>query len=259
MTGNLAGAIAGQGDSGASLRTGTVVGITGTALTVDIGGGETTDMPYLDGYLPVLGDRVAVLQQGAVCLVIGSPAGMPDTNMVANPSFELDLAGAFPAGWSAYANPDPAYPGTASIIVEVGTGWGAKDGRQWLRIKHEASGNANIVMSSDPIAVSPGERWAAVAWTIFSAQGGLGIDTPAMAVSLGFLADPTGAYPTDVLAEAEQQWINGPTGGTWVAVRAITGTGALVPEGCTAMRVLLDTTLSSGVVYWDKVVARKLS
>jgi hypothetical protein len=215
-------------------------------------------MPYLDLYLPILGDRVQVLQQGPVSLVIGAAAGMPDNNAVYNPSFELDDPGTTPpTGWNVYA--DPAFTGTASAKVDVGVGWGAKDGGQWLEINHETTGNANMVIWSTAIPVNPGESWAAVAWTIFSAEGGLGSDTPAMAVSVAFFADDTGVYPTDVLSEAEQQWINGPTGGTWVPVRAIAGTGAVVPDDATVMRVLLDTTLSSGSVYWDKVIARRLT
>lgn len=251
-------AIAAAGDPGAGIRSGTLTAIDGTSLTVDLGGGQFVDVPYLDAYIPILGDRVTLLQHGAVSLVIGAPAAMPADNAVTNPSFEADPAGTTPpTGWSVYNN--GAYPGTASTKVDVGTGWGAKDGRKWLEINHETTGNANVVVSSDPIPVLPGQRWAAVAWTIFAAEGGLGSDTPAMAVSLAFFADDTGVYPTDVIAEAEQQFINGPTGGTWVPVRAIQGDGATVPDDCTAMRVLLDTTLSSGTVYWDKVIARELT
>lgn len=257
MSEQLAATIAAATNSGATLRIGTLTGIDGTTLTVTIGGAPVPAMPYGQSYTPILGDTVLVLQQAALNIVIDGIAGLPVTNAVTNPSFELDPAGSTTiTGWSVH--PNGAYPGTATVKVDVGTGWGPKDGLQWLEINHDTAGNANVVCSSDPIPVAAGQLWTAVGYTIFSAEGGLGSDTPAMAISLAWFADDTGVYPTDVLSEAEQQWINGPTGGTWVPVRAIRGYGAAAPEGATAMRVLLDTTLSSGAVYWDQIIARQL-
>lgn len=257
MSDQLAASIAAAANSGATLRIGALTGIDGTTLTVNIGGGLVTAIPYGQSYTPILGDNVLVLQQGALNVVVDGIAGLPDGNAVYNPSFEGDAPGATTViGWTVYNN--PAFTGTATVKVDVGTGWGAKDGRQWLEINHATGAAANLVISSAPIDVSPGQRWAAVGYTIFSAEGGLSTDTPTMAVSLAFFVDAAGVYPTDVVSEAEQQWINGPTGGTWIPVRAIQGDGAVVPDGCTAARVLLDTTLSSGTVYWDQIIARRL-
>jgi hypothetical protein len=245
--------------SGAALRTGTLVGIAGTKLTVDIGGGQIVAMPYLQAYIPLLGDIVQIIQQGSVSLVLGAATAMPSGNVLTNPSFELDLPGATAiTGWSIYR--DPSYTGHAYAKVNAGVGWGALDGDQWFEIGYDTGGgaNANVRASSDPIPVTPGEKWAVAAYVVAIPWSGAA-DFPSMALSLGFMASVAGVYPDDIIAESETQYLVGPTGPTWTPIRAIAGGGTVVPDGAVAMRVILDTNLGSGNAYWDKVICRKLS
>jgi hypothetical protein len=266
MSGDLAAAIAqANANTGAMLRTGVLKGITGSTVTVDIAAGQLVDIPYLSGYTPLLGDVVQVLQYGAVTLCLGGVAGMPDGNVVINPSFELDPPGTTSiTGWT--FTPDPAYAGSQAHLsykVDVGSGWGALDGSQWLEyIYHDDSGtgtggNGNMIATSSAIPVQPGDVWSAYGYCITLPDPGPR-DYPSLQVSLTFYASPTDNYPSTV-AESEQQYISGATGPLWVPVRAISGTGTIVPAGATSMRVTLDTTLGSGSAYWDKIVCVKLN
>jgi hypothetical protein len=245
----------GQAATGAFLRTGGLSGIAGTTLTVNVGGGQLVDMPYLDSYVPILGDVVQILQQGGVSLVIGASAAMATDNTLTNPSFELDGAGSTAiTGWTAHQ--DVASVGSATMKVDTATGWGPKDGVQWLEINHGSAGYSGMYAVSDPVAVQPGQRWSAAGYVVSAVTDGG--DEPDLSLWLAFFASSAGTYPTDLLSEERLQSINGPTGPGWVVVRAPTGTGTTVPDGATAMRVLLFTETWGGSVYWDKIVCRRV-
>lgn len=253
---DLADAISRASDPGAVLRTGTLTGISGTAVTVDIGGGQLVDMPRVEQYTPILGDPVQILQQGPVNLVLGAPAGMPDTNAVVNASFENDPSGTSPpTGWTVFF--DPGGITDVSATAETATIIGAKDGAQWLRVLHGPTvGYAGCYLCSTSIAVNPGERWSAAAYAFTAADAG--DDQPQLHLTLAFFASLAGVYSEDLLSETELQTIFGPTGPTWIPLRAIGGTGTVVPDGAGAMRVILWTEISGGSVYWDKIVARRI-
>lgn len=254
---SLAEVIAGAANTGATLRTGRVLAIGAATVTVDIGGGQLVDMPYLDGYLPVLGDRVQALQQGAVTVVLDATAGPADDNVLVNPSFELDPPGAAGAlSWTAYL--EPSSIGTAAAKTQLATGWGGKGGSQWLEITQGGSGAATMTVYSEAIPVTPGQLWtASAAVSALAADGGA--LQASMALVLAFFAATGGVYPTNMQSSARIQLLTGPTGPQWVTMRAISGAGTQVPAGAGAMRVLLQTTLSSEAVYWDRVVCRRLA
>ena len=54
-----------------SLRIGTVTEITGTLVTVTLGGSTITRVHMLASYTPTVGDTVALLRSGATTLVLG--------------------------------------------------------------------------------------------------------------------------------------------------------------------------------------------
>ncbi len=237
-----------------SLRTGRVVGLNGAALTIDIGGGEYVDMPYLTAYLPILGDTVQILQQGGVNVVLDSFGGMPSDNVVYNPSFEIDSPGSTTiTGWGKYT--DPASLGTSTAKVDTATGWGPKDGTQWFEINHAATGFVGTHLYSDLIRVQPGQRWSASASVVSINEPG--VDEPDMSVKLVFHAG-SNSYPADVVASSTIQMVKGPTGPQWTPVRAVTGSGVTVPFGAANMRVVLVTEEQGASVYWDRVVCRLL-
>jgi hypothetical protein len=254
---SLAEVIAQAASTGASLRTGKLIGIGDSSLTVDIGGGQAVAMPYVDTYTPILGDRVQILQQGMVCLVFGAAGGLPDDNAVVNPSFELDPAGTSPPqGWTRYFS--PAGTSDSTVKTDVASGWGAKDSVRWLEVNHGATaGYAGIYVTSTPIAVQPGQQWSASAYAISTIT--TGADQPKLHLSLAFTATTAGTYPASVLQETPLQMIVGPTGPQWIPLRAVTGSGTTVPGGCGGMMVVLLTETWGGSAYWDKVVARQLA
>lgn len=256
MTGSLATVIAQAGNTGASLRTGRLIGIGDSSLTVDVGGGQAVAMPYVDAYTPILGDRVQILQQGMVCVVFGATGGMPDDNAVTNPSFELDAPGTSPPqGWTRYFN--PAGTSDSTVKTDVATGWGAKDGVRWLEVNHGATaGYAGIYAISTPIPVQPGQQWSASAYVISTIT--TGADQPKLSLKLAFYGSTVGTYPASVLQETLLQMVSGPTGPQWIPVRQVTGGGVTVPGGAGGMVVLLLTETWGGSCYWDKVVCRRL-
>jgi hypothetical protein len=244
-------------NTGATLRTGRLLAIGDSTLTVDIGGGQALSMPFVDTYTPILGDRVQVLQQGMVCLAFGAAGGMPDDNQVFNPSFELDIPGTSPPqGWSVYF--DPAGTSDSTVKTDFATGWGAKHGVRWLELNHGVTaGYAGIYVSSTPIAVQPGQQWSAAAYAISAIE--TGASEPTLQIRLAFLSSTSGTYPASVVQEVPLQIINGPTGPQWISLREIAGDGATVPVSAAAMTVVLFTQMWGGSVYWDKVVCRRLS
>ena len=254
---DLATVIAAAGGSGgSSLRTGRVLGIGAATITVDIGSSQLVSMPYLDTYLPVLGDRIQAIQHGSVCVILGAVAGMPDDNVLVNPSFERDAPGTAPTSWNTYL--EPTSVGTATALTQLATGWGGKGGVQWLEILHGGSGSATITVSSEAISVQPGQVWtASAAMSALSSDGGASQATAAL--SLAFFPTSGTNYPTGLISSTRIQLLTGPTGPTWVTMRDIGGTGTVVPGGATAMRVLLQTTLLSEAVYWDRVICRRLT
>lgn len=254
---SLATAIAAAGSSGgASLRTGRVLGIGAATVTVDIGGGQLVSMPYLDTYLPVLGDRIQAIQHGSVCVILGAVAGMPDDNILVNPSFERDAPGTAPTSWTTYL--EPTSIGTATALTQLATGWGGRGGIKWLEITHGGSGTATITVSSEAIPVQPGQAWTASAAMSASASDA-GANQAAIALFLAFFPTSGTNYPAGLISASRIQLLAGPTGPQWVTMRDIGGTGTVVPGGATAMRVLLQTTLLSEAVYWDRVICRRLA
>lgn len=244
-----------QQAASATLRTGRVVGLSGATITVDLGGQQLTDLPYLESYLPILGDPVQILSQGAVSLVIGATTGMPADNVLKNGSFELDAPGTIPPSFWTYA--DGGGSGSATAKVDVATGWGPKDGAQWLEINHSSGTDSVTYVTSEAIPVNAGERWSASAYVV--STNDFGTDEPQLSVLLAWFADDSGAYPGDIISQDYVQVINGPTGPWWVPVRAVSGNGIPVPYGAGVLRVVIRSDLFGAAVYWDKVVCRRIS
>jgi hypothetical protein len=72
MTQALAKAVQKSSDSSANLRVGIVEAIeSNSSLTVNVGGGHITGMPYLASYSPAVGDNVTIARYEATWLVLG--------------------------------------------------------------------------------------------------------------------------------------------------------------------------------------------
>jgi hypothetical protein len=260
---DLAAAIAQAATTGgAALRSGRVLGIAGTTLTVDVGGGQLVAMPYADAYTPILGDTVQIIQQGAVSFVIGRAAGMPTDNVLANPSFEVDaVATATPRNWTPYF--PPGNTGTLASQVVTASQWGAADGAQIYEIYMTVAGSAIQMLVSDQIPVAYGQVWtAAASWQGYADGVTAGQQvTPVAQLFLTWQANLGDAYPTvsspdTLLMAAAGVSLSMPW---WGVLRELSGTGQPVPAGASFMRVALyashDTT---GGMWFDKVICRQL-
>lgn len=245
---------------GATMRTGRLVGITGTQVTVDVGGGQVVAAPYLDSYVPILGDAVQLLMQPPAIWVIGRTSGLPDNNVLANPSFEADAPGTVnPAGWTLWRA--TGNTGTLEPQVRDAGAFGTPDGTQFYEIYMLDNGSAEVALVSDQIAVQPGQMWtAAVQWQAYADGVTTPMVPPLVSLNLAWQANVGDAYPTVVQEDVLMQGV-GPFGSMieWPYLRAAYGTGNPVPSGAGYLRVVLQATNDcSGGVWFDRAICRRV-
>jgi hypothetical protein len=259
----VADAISQAVSAGASMRTGRVVGITGTQLSIDLGGGRLVNAPYLDSYVPILGDPVQLIFQPPVIWVLGRSSGLPAfpaDNVLPNPSFENDATGTSnPAGWTLWQ--DPANTGTTVPQVRNAGPFGTPDGLNFYEIYMIANGSSSMALVSNQFPVALGQRWtAAVQWQAY-ADGVTSMVAPLASLNLAWQANPGDAYPTWVQQDTLMQGV-GPFGSMtdWPLLRAVVGTGNSVPVGANFVRVvLLANNDCTGGVWFDRAILRRVS
>lgn len=228
------------------MRTGTVVSFTTNEAFVSVGA-STFSASYLRGTTLVVGDLVAVLQQGGSWLILGAYAGV-GTNLLAagNPNFEDSAVGTFPALWF-QAN----LSGTSTIIVASDPG--APGGSQVAAVGGSAVGTQSYLYSQ-PIQVTSGEQFTVSAYAGGDYQPSDANAADAALVALWF-ANATNLYPTtsavDTVITTATDIVQSPPyttlGGTVTA--PVTG----------FMRIALrSTTEASQRVKWDAVIVRKI-
>jgi hypothetical protein len=246
----------GSAPDSAYLRTGKVVGIGVTGVTVDIGSSQFVDMPALTQYQPILGDIVNIIQQGPVQLVLGRTAPIAGDNVLYNPSFELDLpltSGA--TSWSFIADAAATDPVVAK--TRTATGWGAVHGTQWLELSSgTTAGDAGVHCVSEAIPVTAGELWTAAAYVTAAGNGG-----NVATLRLAWYATDTAVYPATVVADTIIGSASFPNGTypDWVLLRQLSGGGIPAPTGASFMRVVLSAEIFDvGYVYADAFIARKI-
>lgn len=255
--GDVASAIAQAGYSGAIMRTGTVKRYDVGSITVDVGGGQLVSMPFMDGYLPILGDPVQCLGQGGVWFALGRASQFPSDNTVVDPSFELTALGSPPAAWGVYNDPVQGNLAASVKTRAVPAGFEIA-GTQMLEVA--CSTDLKIVFAdiySSPIPVVPGQAWTAAAWAYTEYQG----TSPTLALKLTWYANSTNVYPTTVAADSVITFVGSPALQPWMLLRGASGgSGAVVPAGATHMRVVLENEVFNiASALWDKVVCRRVS
>lgn len=244
---------------GARLRTGTVAGLRGAStVTVDVGGGQLVDMPTLNGYIPIPGDVVQILQQGSVQLVLGGTDPMSGGNVLANPSFELDQPGAAPSFWTKVI--DAGTPtGNANVKTDNATGWGPVDGSKWLEINQSVGTAVTVHVVSEPIPVTAGQIWTAAA---SAANISADADGGGCQLRLSWYSSNTSTYPAGtVTADTFVAGVVLPPYGIprWTLLRQWYGSGYPVPTGASWMRVVLSSDITGGLgfsAYWDGIICR---
>jgi hypothetical protein len=253
------------------MRIGTVRTYDARLITVNVGGGTLVAMPYLRGYQPLLGDLVTCVNQGAVWFCVGPATGSPPDNAVVNPSFETSGTGSMASGWGAYH--DPSSTATASVTVQNVFGSSTVDGSQCLRVGVTRVGVTDPQFSFDsiyssPIAVTPGDRWSAAAHV--QRQDDTQAVTPASVIAgvfLSWYSNNTDVYPTTSAANSAQSIVAIDNAPGWALLGAATSpTGITVPGAANFMRVILYSEIlfplsfiSTAPLYWDLVIARKVS
>lgn len=255
---DLASAVAAAANSGAIMRTGTVKRYDAGTLTVDVGGGQLVSMPYMDGYLPILGDPVQCLGQGGVWFALGRASQFPADNTVVDPSFELTPVGSPPAAWGIYNNTPGGGTGTLLVRTAAVPAGFEIAGSQMLEVSCQTSGGQITAdIYSQPIAVAPGQTWTAAAW-VYAAFQGIG---PTLRLKLAWFANSTNVYPTTVAGDSVITVADPPPLQPWMLLRGASGGGGVVvPAGASYMRVVLESVVYD-IAYaeWDKVVCRRVS
>lgn len=247
-------------DDAAVMRVGRVVRYSSASITVAVNGSDVlVQAPYLPSYVPVLGDNVIIVRTGATWVVLGTLSGNPADNQVFNYSFELDNPGTSPAtGWDTYQQ-----LGAASLDVATISNGLEIDGQQAYRVHATALATSITYISSRPIAVVPGQVWAGAAFaSVISLSGVLS----SLNGALTFYANINDTYPTTSAPSAQfgSLTLKGASP-TWYPLRTGGSTGGIViPDAAAYMRVTLLTQCQPDAagdvtVYWDRVIARRIS
>ncbi|MFJ9029824.1 hypothetical protein ACIRQP_15075 [Streptomyces sp. NPDC102274] len=226
----------------AQVRTGTVSGVSDTALRVNVGG-TTITASYLIGYQAAEGDLVLLLRQDASWCVLGALAGV-GSNEVVNPSFEDNSAEII--NWTTYD-----VSGTSSITL-VGPVDSAPDGAFYVNAATDGT-PATALLYSDPIPVTTGDAFAVsvYVWGSYVADAPETADGDLLAL---WFTTPTDLYPTTSSADTViASAVDVPA-----APPFSTLSGSLTAPVTGYMRVALRSTTSADAsLNWDLAVARR--
>lgn len=170
----------------ARVRTGTVTAASPNSLTVDVAG---TSVPasFLRDSGIVVGDLVALLEQGGSWIALGAIAGV-GPNVLLNPSFEEELT-----DWTVYQ-----LVGVSAAVVQGPTGL-AVDGDFYLEVQ-TASATATSIVYSAPVPVTAGDQFAVSAYVWGTYEPGATPNADADLLGLWF-ANDTDLYPTTSSAD----------------------------------------------------------
>jgi hypothetical protein len=270
----------GQQADATGIRIGVVTAFNSGDITVRISGSDTlVNAAYLRSYDPALGDRVVVIREGAVWVVLGSYThDLIDGDPIKNPSFERGVLSQTiaPEDWTNYNSFADA--GTTTKIGHVNfNGFGvtanAVDGANVLYISGSKAGTGemqteNYVQSSQ-IEVQPGERWGASCYAYMTASPTSATDTVFAAAAILFLYfDPLGndfmpnnignsTFLGGVINREQWQFITIPGGQG----------GVTIPPNVARMRVAVYSLLLSNSnvatpllqMFFDRVNVRKIA
>jgi len=260
----LPGQIAAATDQIMGLRTGTLISyddIVGTA-SVDIGGTVLQNIPYLDSYLPILGDYVQVLTSGSSWQILGKNASAQANDVLANPSFEGDADGSLPSSWRIYH--DPVGTATASVYVYANPFNTRVHGRKALAVQNASAANFSITwVYSEAIPVAPNDRLALSTVHIGSiATGTLAV----IEVDVLYFANSSDTYPTTVAIEtgpSSEVLAGFPPVRLRVTPPSSIDGAIVVPAGANfasaAMKIgIFPGGIGGSVVLLDNIIFRKL-
>lgn len=236
-----------------------------------------TNIAYVKTYQPVLGDYVMLQKYANQWIVIGALSyNIARNNVLPNPSFESDpvQANYVPVNWTYVHSSGTANTldhGVSTVDGEI------IDGSHALYMSvQDTSGTVGALQSShdyfatDAFSVTPNETWVASAYVRFSEVTLPTFLTNAssrVTLSIYFYTSPSDAVLSPVSSYDVNTVRVTASQNSWLLLTLTTTATAIpVPTGATYARVVLEslTWVSSdqgvfGVVYYDGVVARKLT
>ena len=253
---NLSAAIIGAIGNGAQFVVGRVVQHAPQGLLVAPGGIDSE--PVLAGwmrgiYQPVLGETVALINQGGTWFCIGPIGGPMDTpSSVRNYSFESSPAGDPPAGWTVVT--------TAGAPTFTTFEWKHPefiDGGMVGQLTAGSTATTTCSIVSDPISVVEKETWGMGAW--YRPSAGFGINAGTIRIYASWYSDST---LTSLVSEDSAVTFPLVRGHGWrlMTENGPGGRGAVAPVGAKFLRakLLLSWSATSGdAVYLDRVTARR--
>ena len=253
---DLAMAVAGQMASGASFVVGRVVQFSPQGLFVAPGGLDTE--PVLAGYprgmyQPVLGETVAMLNQGGTWYCIGPIAGPADSpNSVRNYSFEDSDTGSAPVGWTL-----SIAAGAPTVTTFEWKHPEIVDGGKVAQLSANTAVTVTCSLVSDPIPVLEKETWGMGAY--YRPNGGFGSNAGTIRIYASW-------YSSSALADlvSEESAVTFPLvrGHGWrlITENGASGRGSVAPAGAKFLRAKVTLSWSAAatdVVYLDRITARR--
>lgn len=253
---DLTAVVAGAINSGATFVVGRVVQFSPEGLFVSPGGLDTE--PVLAGYLrgmyqPVLGETVAMLNQGGAWFCIGPIAGPADTpNAVQNYSFEDSAAGVAPIGWTL-----SIAAGAPTVTTFVWKHPEIIDGGKVAQLSANTAATVTCSLVSSPIPVTEKETWGMGGY--YRPNSGFGVNAGTIRV---FASWYSSSSLSDLVSEESAATFPLIRGHGWrlITENGASGRGSVAPPGAKYLRakVTLSWSAAAGdIVYLDRVTARR--
>lgn len=186
MTNVSAVTIAAQDGPWAQVRTGTVATANANSAVVVVGG-TSFSASFISPYSPQPGHLVSVIRQDATWIILGRIAGTGE-NAIANGSFEDDLDGDAPSGWTQYDI-------VGASDVAVVTSPLAVTGTKVLSVLPPTLAVAESYVYSSPVPVGVGSSWTLSAYAGATVGDNDPVPVDAALFALWF-ANSTDLYPT---------------------------------------------------------------
>lgn len=242
--------------SGATFVVGRVVQYSPEGLFVAPGGLDTE--PVLAGYMrniyqPVLGETVAMLNQGGSWYCIGpiaGPASIP--GQVANYSFEDSLAGDPPRDWTLTVT-----AGSATLTTFEWKHPEFIDGGKVGQLSAGGAGALTCSIVSNPIPVLERETWGMGAY--YRPNAGFGVNPGTVRIHASWYSS---SNLSDLVSEESAVTFPLIRGHGWrlITENGASGRGSVAPAGAKFLRVKLAfswTAVAGDIVYLDYVTARR--
>lgn len=245
------------------VRIGVITAAYSGVLTVALSGQATlVSAMYPLGYVPAIGDYVALVRTGAQWWVLGTSAALPENNQVTDPLFIDGVVGGALNQWALNVQTNVA--GTPTLKQRASTGSVIYGGfySEIALTPSTGAGGSSAYMESQPIPVIPGEIWTATAYSRPFFNNGFAAGATVLAeLDISWYSDTTlASYISTVIGTSS--WL---PDNNWRRLMVTEQPhGSVVPAGAAYMRVepyasFLCTGAGQNIwTYWARVTAQKI-